>query len=78
MKKGTMVFLLALFVLGSIERQAAALGVILELECGAPRVAPILDCAGGTGTQTLGLASLGFQRHGLSSWFFRYPLSSLR
>jgi glycine/sarcosine N-methyltransferase len=44
----------------SIERQAATLGTILERECGARRAARILDCACGIGTQTLGLASLGF------------------
>ena len=45
---------------GSIKRQAAALGAILERECGAARSLRILDCACGIGTQTLGLASLGF------------------
>jgi glycine/sarcosine N-methyltransferase len=44
----------------SMKRQAAALRAILERECGAPRVLRILDCACGIGTQTLGLASLGF------------------
>ena len=44
----------------SIKRQAAALGAILERECGAPSALRILDCACGIGTQTLGLASLGF------------------
>lgn len=44
----------------SIKRQAAALGAILERECGAPSDIRILDCACGIGTQTLGLASLGF------------------
>jgi glycine/sarcosine N-methyltransferase len=45
----------------SMQRQAAALGAILENECGAPGAARILDCACGTGTQTLGLASYGFR-----------------
>jgi glycine/sarcosine N-methyltransferase len=44
----------------SIKRQAAALGAIIERECGAPRALRVLDCACGIGTQTLGLASLGF------------------
>jgi SAM-dependent methyltransferase len=44
----------------SIKRQAAALGAILERECGAPGALRILDCACGIGTQALGLASLGF------------------
>ena len=43
-----------------MKRQAAALGAILERECGAPSALRILDCACGIGTQTLGLASLGF------------------
>jgi 2-polyprenyl-3-methyl-5-hydroxy-6-metoxy-1,4-benzoquinol methylase len=45
----------------SIERQAVTLGAILERECGARSGARILDCACGIGTQTLGLASLGFK-----------------
>lgn len=44
----------------SMKRQAAALAPILERECGAPGAPRILDCACGIGTQTLGLASLGF------------------
>ena len=44
----------------SIKRQAAVLGAILESECGAPNAVHVLDCACGIGTQTLGLASLGF------------------
>jgi glycine/sarcosine N-methyltransferase len=44
----------------SIKRQAAVLRAILERECGAPGTLRILDCACGIGTQTLGLASLGF------------------
>jgi glycine/sarcosine N-methyltransferase len=44
----------------SMKRQAAALGAILERECGAPSALRILDCACGIGTQTLGLANLGF------------------
>ena len=44
----------------SMKRQAAALGAILERECGAPSALRILDCACGIGTQTLGWASLGF------------------
>src|SRR5580704_2174695 len=44
----------------SMKRQAVALGAILERECGAPTALRILDCACGIGTQTLGLASLGF------------------
>lgn len=45
----------------SMKRQATALGAILERECGAPSVIRVLDCACGIGTQTLGLASLGFR-----------------
>ncbi len=45
----------------SIQRQAAALAPILKNECGAPSSARLLDCACGTGTQTLGLASCGFR-----------------
>ena len=45
----------------SIQRQAAALGAILENECGAPSAVRILDCACGIGTQTLGLAGRGFK-----------------
>jgi 2-polyprenyl-3-methyl-5-hydroxy-6-metoxy-1,4-benzoquinol methylase len=45
----------------SIRRQAAALGAILERECGPPANVRILDCACGIGTQALGLAKLGFQ-----------------
>jgi len=44
----------------SMKRQAAALGAILERECGPRSALRILDCACGIGTQTLGLASLGF------------------
>ena len=43
-----------------MKRQAAALGAMLERECGAPSALRILDCACGIGTQALGLASLGF------------------
>jgi glycine/sarcosine N-methyltransferase len=45
----------------SMKRQAAAVRAILERECGAPNALRILDCACGIGTQTLGLASLGFR-----------------
>ena len=48
----------------SIERQAVALGPILELECGPPNATRILDCACGIGTQALGLAKLGFRVSG--------------
>jgi glycine/sarcosine N-methyltransferase len=44
----------------SMRHQAAVLGAILECECGAPIALRILDCACGIGTQTLGLANLGF------------------
>jgi ubiquinone/menaquinone biosynthesis C-methylase UbiE len=36
----------------SMKRQAAALGAILERECGMPSALRILDCACGIGTQT--------------------------
>jgi glycine/sarcosine N-methyltransferase len=44
----------------TMKRQCAALGAILERVCGTPTALRILDCACGIGTQTLGLASLGF------------------
>lgn len=44
----------------SIVRQAAVLGPILERECGPPGATRILDVACGIGTQSLGLAKLGF------------------
>jgi len=43
----------------SMARQAAAVGPILERECGEPRILRILDCACGIGTQALGLAKRG-------------------
>jgi len=46
----------------SMGRQAAALSVILQRECG-PAVR-VLDCACGIGTQALGLAKLGFRVSG--------------
>ena len=45
----------------SIERQAAVLSSILDRNCGLMNSASILDCACGIGTQSLGLAKLGFQ-----------------
>jgi glycine/sarcosine N-methyltransferase len=48
----------------SIARQAAALGPILQLECGSPNTTRVLDCACGIGTQALGLARLGFRVSG--------------
>jgi SAM-dependent methyltransferase len=45
----------------SVERQAAALGHILHQNCGLTTAATILDCACGIGTQSLGLAKLGFR-----------------
>jgi SAM-dependent methyltransferase len=45
----------------SIRRQGAALGAILERECGTPDAVRILDCACGIGTQVLGLAGRGFR-----------------
>jgi SAM-dependent methyltransferase len=45
----------------SIERQAAALNTILQEQCGLPGAARILDSACGIGTQSLGLAKLGFR-----------------
>jgi glycine/sarcosine N-methyltransferase len=48
----------------SIQRQAAALGPILERECGPARALRVLDCACGIGTQVLGLGKLGFKMTG--------------
>ena len=39
----------------SMRRQAAALGAILEHECGAPSALRILDCACGIGNTVAGL-----------------------
>jgi len=44
----------------SMRRQAAAIGSILERECGVTG-ATVLDCACGIGTQALGLAKAGFR-----------------
>ena len=44
----------------SMERQAAVLSSVLHRNCGLPTAARILDCACGIGTQSLGLAKLGF------------------
>jgi glycine/sarcosine N-methyltransferase len=48
----------------SIRRQSAALGAILERECGTPGAVRVLDCACGIGTQVLGLTSRGFRTSG--------------
>jgi len=45
----------------SIDRQAAVLSSILKLECSLDGAAHILDCACGIGTQSLGLAKMGFR-----------------
>jgi SAM-dependent methyltransferase len=45
----------------AIDRQAAVIAWILDKHCGATRSARILDCACGIGTQSIGLAKLGFQ-----------------
>ena len=45
----------------SVERQAAVLSSILKRKCGLESTAHILDCACGIGTQSLGLAKLGFR-----------------
>ena len=45
----------------SVERQAAALSSILHRDCGLTTTSTILDCACGIGTQSLGLAKLGFR-----------------
>jgi len=45
----------------SIARQASILGPILERQCGLPAESRILDIACGIGTQSLGLAKLGFR-----------------
>ena len=44
----------------SIASQAAILGPMLERECGPPNTTCILDVGCGIGTQSLGLAKLGF------------------
>jgi SAM-dependent methyltransferase len=48
----------------SITRQASALSVVLQRECGPASEVRVLDCACGIGTQALGLAKLGFQMSG--------------
>lgn len=48
----------------SIQRQAAVLDSILRQKCGIRPPARLLDCACGIGTQSLGLAKLGFQLTG--------------
>ena len=45
----------------SMARQAEALRLILERECGPVGTFRVLDCACGIGTQALGLAKLGFK-----------------
>ena len=45
----------------SVERQGAALSSILQGKCGLATTARILDCACGIGTQSLGLAKMGFR-----------------
>jgi glycine/sarcosine N-methyltransferase len=45
----------------SVERQAAVLSSVLHGNCGLTSMAAILDCACGIGTQSLGLAKLGFR-----------------
>jgi glycine/sarcosine N-methyltransferase len=45
----------------SIARQAEALRLIVERECGPAGTLRVLDCACGIGTQALGLAKLGFR-----------------
>ena len=48
----------------SMERQATVLSAILQRNCGLTTMASVLDCACGIGTQSLGLARLGFQVSG--------------
>jgi glycine/sarcosine N-methyltransferase len=48
----------------SVERQAAALSSILEGKCGLATTARTLDCACGIGTQSPGLAKMGFRVSG--------------
>jgi SAM-dependent methyltransferase len=45
----------------SIDRQATVLSSILKRECSLDAPARILDCACGIGTQSLGLAKMGFR-----------------
>jgi glycine/sarcosine N-methyltransferase len=45
----------------SVKRQAAVLSSILHRNCGLTTTSTILDCACGIGTQSLGLAELGFR-----------------
>jgi 2-polyprenyl-3-methyl-5-hydroxy-6-metoxy-1,4-benzoquinol methylase len=48
----------------SMTRQAAALSVVHRRECGPASAVRMLDCACGIGTQTLGLAKMGFRISG--------------
>ncbi|MGA7554080.1 MAG: class I SAM-dependent methyltransferase, partial [Candidatus Acidiferrales bacterium] len=48
----------------SLERQAVALSSILQGKCALTTTARILDCACGIGTQSLGLAKMGFRVSG--------------
>ncbi len=48
----------------SMTRQAAAIGSILQRENGSDRGLSVLDCACGIGTQSLGLAKLGYRVRG--------------
>src|SRR5215472_7537950 len=45
----------------SMSRQAAAISSILQREGGSGRGVNVLDCACGIGTQSLGLAKLGYR-----------------
>ena len=45
----------------SVERQAAVLSLILQRNCSLTTASTILDCACGIGTQSLGLAKVGFR-----------------
>jgi SAM-dependent methyltransferase len=58
----------------SVTRQAAAIRSVLQRDCNLPDGARVLDCACGIGTQSLGLAKLGFRVTGSDVSAWRYSV----